>query len=203
MPKLLLATNNPAKAREYRSLLKDAGYELVTPSEVGINSSVAETGSSLRENARLKATALAARSGLLTLADDSGLFVDALGGQPGVLSARYAGAQATDRERLDYLLNKLKGVPWEKRTAQFRCVIAITTPGGRVDFYQGQCSGYISLAPRGEGGFGYDPIFYLPRRGKTMAELPPAVKNGLSHRGRAAGKAVKALRRLRHQQAAW
>jgi XTP/dITP diphosphohydrolase len=202
MPKLLLATNNPAKAREYRSLLKDAGYELVTPSEVGINLSVAETGSTLRENARLKATALAAKSGLLTLADDSGLFVDALGGQPGVLSARYAGAQATDRERLDYLLNKLKDVPGEKRTAQFRCVIAITTPGGRVDFYQGQCSGYISLTPSGEGGFGYDPVFYLPRLGKTMAELPPEVKDSLSHRSRAAGKAAKALRRLRNQQAA-
>lgn len=203
MPKLLLATNNPAKAREYRSLLKDAGYELVTPAEVGINSSVAETGSTLKENARLKATALAAKSGLLTLADDSGLFVDALGGQPGVLSARYAGAQATDRERLDYLLNKLKDVPGEKRSAQFRCVIAITTPGGRVDFYQGQCSGFISLSPRGEGGFGYDPVFYLPRRGKTMAELPPEVKDSLSHRGRAADKAAKALRRLRHQRAAW
>jgi XTP/dITP diphosphohydrolase len=201
MPRLLLATNNPAKVREYRSLLKDAGYQLVTPSEAGIHSSVAETGSSLRENARLKATALAAASGLLTLADDSGLFVDALGGQPGVLSARYAGAQATDRERLDYLLNKLKGVPGEKRTAQFRCVIAITTPGSPVDYYQGQCSGLISLAPAGEGGFGYDPVFYLPRRGKTMAELPPEVKNGLSHRGRAVSKAIEALRRLRNQQA--
>ena len=201
MPKLLLATNNPAKAREYRSLLKDAGYELVTPSEVGINLSVAETGSTLRENARLKATALAARSGLLTLADDSGLFVDALGGQPGVLSARYAGAQATDRERLDYLLNKLKDVPREKRTAQFRCAIAITTPGGLVDYYQGQCSGVIALTPSGEGGFGYDPVFYLPQRGKTMAELPPGVKDSLSHRSRAAGKAAKALRRLRNQQA--
>jgi XTP/dITP diphosphohydrolase len=202
MPKLLLATNNPAKVREYRSLLKDAGYELMTPSELGINLSVAETGSTLRENARLKATALAAKSGLLTLADDSGLFVDALNGQPGVLSARYAGAQATDKERLDYLLSKLKDVPVEKRTAQFRCVIAITTPGGRVDFYQGQCSGLISLTPSGEGGFGYDPVFYLPRRGRTMAELPQEVKDSLSHRSRAAGKAVKALRRLRNQQAA-
>jgi XTP/dITP diphosphohydrolase len=202
VPKLLLATNNPAKAREYKSLLKDAGYELVTPSEVGINLSVAETGSTLRENARLKATALAAKSGLLTLADDSGLFVDALNGQPGVLSARYAGAQATDRERLDYLLGKLKDVPGEKRTAQFRCVIAITTPGGRVVFYQGHCSGFISLTPSGEGGFGYDPVFYLPRLDRTMAELPPAVKDSLSHRSQAAGKAVKALRRRRRQQAA-
>jgi XTP/dITP diphosphohydrolase len=202
MPKLLLATNNPAKVREYRSLLKDAGYELMTPSELGINLSVAETGSTLRENARLKATALAAKSGLLTLADDSGLFVDALNGQPGVLSARYAGAQATDKERLDYLLSKLKDVPVEKRTAQFRCVIAITTPGGRVDFYQGQCSGLISLTPSGEGGFGYDPVFYLPRRGRTMAELPQEVKDSLSHRSRAAGKAAKALRRRHQQQAA-
>jgi XTP/dITP diphosphohydrolase len=160
------------------------------------------TGSTLRENARLKATALAAKSGLLTLADDSGLFVDALNGQPGVLSARYAGAQATDKERLDYLLSKLKDVPVEKRTAQFRCVIAITTPGGRVDFYQGQCSGLISLTPSGEGGFGYDPVFYLPRRGRTMAELPQEVKDSLSHRSRAAGKAAKALRRRHQQQAA-
>jgi XTP/dITP diphosphohydrolase len=200
MPKLLLATNNPAKAREYRSLLKDTGYQLVTPSEVGIHSSVAETGSSLKKNALLKAITMAASSGLLALADDSGLFVDALGGQPGVLSARYAGTQSTDTERLDYLLNKLKGVPWEKRTAQFRCVIAITTPDGPVDFYQGQCSGFISLAPEGKSGFGYDPVFYLPRRGKTMAELPPDIKNGLSHRGRAARKAATALQRLQSQQ---
>ena len=118
-----------------------------------------------------------------------------------MLSARYAGVQATDRERLDYLLNKLKDVPREKRTAQFRCVIAITTPSGRVDFYPSQCSGLISLAPSGEGGFGYDPVFYLPRHGKTMAELPPGVKDSLSHRSRAAGKAAKALRRRRNQQA--
>ncbi|TES83733.1 MAG: XTP/dITP diphosphatase [Dehalococcoidia bacterium] len=194
MPKLLLATNNEGKAREYRSLLEGVPFELVTPAEVGISTEVAEVGKSFEENARLKATTLAAESGLLSLADDSGLEVKALGGEPGMLSARYAGEGASDEDRVSYLLTKLEGVPQERRTARFRCVIAIATPQGEVEFCSGECDGVIAFAPSGEGGFGYDPIFYLPEMGKTMAELSSETKNRISHRGRAAEKARQLLK---------
>lgn len=200
MAKLLLATGNQAKLKELRSLLRDLPYELVTLPEVGISIKVDESGNSLEENARLKATIFADKSQLLTLADDSGLEVDALGGQPGVLSARYAGENASDSERIDYLLSRLKDVPWEKRSARFRCVIAIATPDGQVEFSSGACRGIITLKPRGEQGFGYDPVFYLPRLGKTMAELPLEVKNQLSHRGKAARKAYRVLERLKERE---
>ena len=194
--KLLLATNNEAKVGEYRDLLRDLAFELVTSAELGINIIVNEAGESLEENARLKATASAARSQLLALADDSGLEVDALGGEPGWLSARYAGEKASDRDRIGYLLAKLEGMPWERRSARFRCVIAIATPGGKVGFCSGECLGIITFEPRGEGGFGYDPIFYLPELGRTMAELTPEIKNQVSHRGRAARKVPQLLKRL-------
>ena len=194
--KLLLATNNEAKVGEYRDLLRDLAFELVTSAELGINIIVNEAGESLEENARLKATASAARSQLLALADDSGLEVDALGGEPGWLSARYAGEKASDRDRIGYLLAKLEGVPWERRSARFRCVIAIATPGGKVGFCSGECLGIITFEPRGEGGFGYDPIFYLPELGRTMAELTPEIKNQVSHRGQAARKVPQLLKRL-------
>ena len=167
-PKLLLATNNQDKVGEYKSLLHDLPLELVTLSEQGITTEVEEVGESLEENARLKATVLAARSQLLALADDSGLEVDALGDEPGRLSARYAGEGASDRDRVNYLLSRLKGVPWEQRSARFRCVIAIATPEGEVEFCSGECRGFITLEPRGEQGFGYDPVFYLPELGETM-----------------------------------
>jgi len=194
MPKLLLATNNKGKAREYKNLLSGVPFELVTPAEVGISTEVAEVGKSFEENARLKATTLARESGLLALADDSGLEVDALGGEPGTLSARYAGEGASDEDRANYLLTKLEGVPQEKRTARFRCVIAIATPEGDVELCSGECDGFIALEPRGEGGFGYDPVFYLPELGKTMAELTLETKNKISHRGRAAQKASQLLK---------
>ncbi len=196
MPKLLLATNNPGKAREYKSLLSGVPFELVTPAEVGISAEVEEKGKTFEENARLKATALAAESGLLTLADDSGLEVDALGGEPGTLSARYAGKNASDADRVNYLLAKMQGVPQEKRQARFRCVIAIATPQGEVELCSGECEGFIALKPKGNRGFGYDPIFYLPELGKTMAELSPDEKNKVSHRGRAAERARELLKRL-------
>ena len=199
-PKLLLATNNQAKVREYKSLLQDLPCELVTLAEQGINISVSEVGESLEENARLKATVLAAESQLIALADDSGLEVDALGGEPGRLSARYAGEGASDRDRINYLLTRLEGVPEEKRSARFRCVIAIATPDGKVALCSGECQGFITLAPRGEQGFGYDPIFYLPELGKTMAELPLQLKNQVSHRGRAARQVSQALEKLKEQK---
>jgi len=193
-PKLLLGTNNQAKVREYRSLLPDLDHKLVTLSENGISVEVEEVGDSLEENARLKATIIAAKSRLLTLADDSGLEVDALGGEPGKLSARYAGENASDAERIAYLLKRMNGVPQEKRTARFRCVIALATPEGKVKLCSGECPGLITLEPRGEHGFGYDPIFYLPELGKTMAELPLEQKNKISHRGRAAREAARVLK---------
>ncbi len=194
--KLLLATNNKAKLREYRSLLKALPFELVTLSERGITRVVREVGGSLEENAELKALSLAAESQLVALADDSGLEVDVLGGEPGPLSARYAGEGASDKERIDYLMARLTGVPWDKRSACFRCVIAIATPEGRVELCSGECWGLITFEPRGEEGFGYDPIFYLPRLNKTMAELSLEVKNSVSHRGEAARKVPSVLARL-------
>jgi XTP/dITP diphosphohydrolase len=195
MPKLLLATNNKGKVREYKHMLKDLPFELVSLAELGINTEVDEVGESLEENARLKATVLSRESQLLTLADDSGLEVDVLGGEPGRLSARYAGEGASDRDRVSYLLSRLKDVPPEKRAARFRCVIAIAQPDGEVELCSGECQGVIALEPRGKGGFGYDPIFYLPELGKTMAELSLEEKNRVSHRGRAAREAIKLLRR--------
>ena len=196
LPKLLLATNNAGKVKEYRSLLQGIPFELVTPKEMGNTMDVAETGATYRENARLKACSLAAQSGLLTLADDSGIEVDALNGEPGVVSARYAGENASNAERVDHLLSELKDVPKEKRTARFYCLIAIAQPNGTVQFCDGECKGTIAFKPSGERGFGYDPIFYLPEWGKTMAELPVEVKNQISHRGTAAQKAKLLLQKM-------
>ena len=182
--------------REYKSLLQSLPFDLVTLAELGVTTIVDEVGESLEENARLKATTLATQSRLLALADDSGLEVDAMGGEPGRLSARYAGEGASDRDRVDYLLARLEEVPWEKRSACFKCVIAIATPDGEVELCSGECHGVITFEPRGEGGFGYDPIFYLPELGKTMAELPLEAKNQVSHRGKAARKAYSVLQRL-------
>ena len=195
--KLLLATNNQAKVREYKSLLQNLPFELVTLIDLGITTIVDETGESMEENARLKASSLADESKLLALADDSGLEVDALGGEPGQLSARYAGEGASDRERINYLLKRLEGVPWEKRSARFRCVIAITTPDGKVELCSGECLGLVTLEPKGKHGFGYDPVFYLPELDKTMAELPLKVKNRVSHRGQAARKACPVMEGLK------
>ena len=181
--------------REYKSLLQKLPFELVTLADQGINTIVSEEGESFQENARLKATVLAAESQLLALADDSGLEVDALGGEPGRLSARYAGEGASDRDRVNYLLSRLRNVPWEKRSACFKCVIAVATPDGEVELCSGECPGIITFEPRGKQGFGYDPVFYLPELGKTMAELPLEIKNQLSHRGQAARKVYQVLKK--------
>ena len=196
MPKLLLASSNPGKIREYRLLLDDLGYQIVTLSEEGITEAVTERGDSYEQNAGMKAAAYAKLSRLITLADDSGLEVDALNGEPGVHSARFGGENATDADRAAKLLARLSGVPQDKRTAHFKCVIAIATPEGRLAFCQGECRGVIALEAKGENGFGYDPVFYLPELGKTMAELPLEEKNKLSHRGEAAQKAGKILAKL-------
>jgi XTP/dITP diphosphohydrolase len=192
--KLLLATNNQGKVREYKNLLKGIPFELVTMAEQGIATEVDEVGKSMEENAGLKARTLAAESRLLALADDSGLEVDALGGEPGSLSHRYAGENASDADRIEYLLSRLKDVPREKRAARFRCVIAIAEPGGGMRYCSGECPGIIALEPRGEQGFGYDPVFYLPEFDRTMAEIPLETKNRISHRAVAAAKARDLLK---------
>lgn len=196
MPKLLLATSNPGKVREYRILLDGLGYEITTLAEQGIAEVITESGNSYEQNARLKAMAYAKLSQLTALADDSGLEVDALNGEPGIKSARFAGKAAADAEKLSLLLAKLDGVPWERRTAHFKCVIGIATPEGQCQICCGECPGIIALKPRGENGFGYDPIFFLPELGRTMAELPLETKNQISHRARASHKARQILQQL-------
>jgi XTP/dITP diphosphohydrolase len=192
-PELLLATNNKGKLEELRVLLEGAPVDLVSPAQIGLKLDINESGKTYAANARLKALAFAQASGLLTLADDSGLEVDALGGAPGVLSSRYAGLGASDKKRVAFLLSKIEDVPWEKRTAQFRCVMAIATPDGEIKTSSGTCKGIITLFPQGDNGFGYDPIFYVPEFKKTMAELPPEIKNHISHRAKAAAGARKIL----------
>ncbi len=194
--KLLVATTNPGKLREYQELLKGVPFLLTTPPQEDLQEEVAETGITFEENALIKARHYARASGILALADDSGLEVDALGGEPGVLSSRYAGPKATDPERVAFLLAKLKGVPWEQRTARFRCVIALVWPSGTEETVDGSYLGYIAREPRGANGFGYDPVFYVPELGKTFAELDPTAKNRLSHRALAARKATERLRGL-------
>jgi len=193
--KLLLATNNQGKVREYKSLLKDIPLELVSMAEQDITTVVDEVGDTMEENAGLKARSLAAESRLLTLADDSGLEVDALGGEPGILSARYAGENASDSDRVKYLLSRMENIPWEKRSARFRCIIALAEPEGEVEYFSGECRGIIAFEPCGGQGFGYDPVFFLPELGKTMAELSPEIKNSISHRARAAEKAGELLKK--------
>jgi len=196
MPKLLLATSNPGKIREYRFLLDGLGYKITTLAEQGIAKVVAESGNNYEQNARLKAITYAKLSQLLALADDSGLEVDALNGEPGAKSARFAGEAATDADRVSLLLAKLNGVPWERRTARFKCVIVIATPEGQSKVCYGECQGTIALEAKGENGFGYDPIFFLPEIGKTMAELPLEMKNQISHRAQASQKARQVLQQL-------
>ena len=187
---ILVASRNPGKLREYKDLLADltAADEPITwllLTDAGIDSEVAETGDTFEANARLKATTYARQSGLLTLADDSGLEVDALDGEPGVRSARYGGPQATDEDRYRKLLRALDSVPADKRSARFKCVVAVSTSEGTTITAEGTCEGRIAFEPRGTHGFGYDPVFYFPERGQTMAELTPDVKNQISHRAHA------------------
>lgn len=190
---LLLATTNKGKIAEYRQLLDGLDLDIVTPDQQGLEVEVEEGEISLDENARIKAQAYARASGLLSLADDSGLWVDALDGEPGVYSARYAGENAGDAERVRYLLSKMKDSKPEERTARFKCSIAIARPDGNVELSHGECEGTITTEPRGKGGFGYDPVFYVPEYNKTMAELTPEEKNTISHRARAARQARNAL----------
>jgi XTP/dITP diphosphohydrolase len=194
MHSLLLATNNPGKLAELRALLRDFNLQVVTPEEAGLRLHVEEDGNTYVENASKKAAEFSRESGLTALADDSGLEVDALGGEPGLRSARYlSGPEATDADRRAYLLQKLVGKPrpW---LARFRAAVAIASPGNRVRHAEGACAGEIIPDERGDGGFGYDRIFVVQGTGLTMAELPMEQKNRISHRARAVMNASRILR---------
>jgi XTP/dITP diphosphohydrolase len=181
---LLIATNNPGKLLEFRALLAGLDAQLASPATLGLSQPVAETGTTYAENARLKAETLARLAGVPTLGDDSGLEVAALGGRPGLHSARYAGPGATDADRRRKLMDELRHVP-APRPARFVAVVAVAAPGLPTREFEGVVEGEVILEERGQGGFGYDPLFFLPDYQATMAELPEGVKNRLSHRGRA------------------
>lgn len=181
--KFLLASNNEKKLRELRAILAQLGHEAVSLRQAGIVSDPEETGESFEENALIKARCACALSGLPAVADDSGLAVDALDGAPGVRSARYC--PGSDADRVAFLLKNMETVPDGKRAARFVSCVACVFPGGKEFVVRGQCEGTILRVPRGEGGFGYDPVFYCPEEGVSFAELSPERKNAISHRGRA------------------
>jgi XTP/dITP diphosphohydrolase len=200
MMKLLLATNNKHKIREFEQIFAGLSFEITYPAREGLNLEPEETGSTFAENAIIKARAFAEASGLLTLADDSGLEVDALNGEPGVYSARYGGTAKDDHlGRCRLVLNKLAAldIPDEARTARFRCVIAIVSPEGKIELAEGIIEGRIAYAPVGENGFGYDPIFLVPELNQTTAQLSPVDKNKISHRAQAARAAIPLLQKLK------
>ena len=200
MPRLLIATNNPGKVAEFRRLLDGCGWELVTPAQLDLKLPDDEPGETYEENAKIKALNGARASGLPALADDSGLEIDALDGGPGARSARFLGEDAAYEERFARILGEMAGLPSEKRWARFRCVIAVAEPGSEaVKLCHGEVQGLIVFEPRGEQGFGYDPIFYLPQHARTMAELPSRMKDLISHRGRAAMRARPLLKEMLHE----
>ncbi len=191
---MLIATHNRGKIREYRELLRELCSQLVGLDDVGITEQAEETGDSFAENALAKARAYAQLSGHVTLADDSGLEVDALCKRPGVYSARYGGPGLTDEQRYLKLLTELEDLGAADRRARFRCAIAVAWPDGRCALTTGSCEGEIASEPLGANGFGYDPVFYIPEYQRTMAELPETIKNRISHRARAARAMVELLR---------
>ena len=195
MPTLLIATTNQNKLREYAAIFASVPIELRSLRDLGIDDDVEEIGATFAENARLKAEFYRTRSGLCTLADDSGLEVHALGGAPGVFSHRYAGPDATDADRNALLLKNLAGVPLHARLARFVCAIALAQPDGVVEHVEGLLPGVIELAPRGSNGFSYDPLFYLLDENATLAELSSERKNQISHRALAAQAARVVLER--------
>ena len=194
--RLLVATGNPGKVLELAELLRGVPYTLVSLRDLGLPTEIEEPADTFEGNAVIKAETYARMSGLLTMADDSGLEVDALDGAPGVHSKRFAGDDASDDDRTALVLQRLGQMPWERRTARYRCVLALAAPGEATVTCEGVCSGIIEYGPRGDGGFGYDPVFYLPEFGKTVAELSLEEKNRVSHRARAASKAAGLLKEI-------
>ena len=193
---IILATHNEGKLREIRDLLNGLDVEILSLKDIPQAPVIQETGSSFRENALLKAETIASFTNKLTIADDSGLEVDALDGKPGIYSARFAGENAKDDENNQELLNRMRGVPIEKRGAVFKCAIAIVDPEGKEEIVEGKCSGIIQFEEKGTFGFGYDPLFFVPEYGKTFAELTPEMKNTISHRAQAIKKLRKVLKKI-------
>ena len=191
---LVLATTNPDKQEELVSLLCDLGYTIRTMDEFDSVPRVIEDGETCQANAMKKATALARHTGMLALADDTGLEVEALGGRPGVYAARYAGEEATYEDNWRKLLRELEGVPADKRVARFRTAVAIAEPSSQVEVVEGVLDGRITESPSGAQGFGYDPVFLVPELGKTLAQLTLEQKNKISHRARALAKAKEVLK---------
>lgn len=192
--RFVLASNNARKLEELRQILSQMGHEVLSQREAGLNLTVEETGTTFEENARLKARGASDALGLPVIADDSGLMVDALDGAPGVYSARYGGEGLDDRGRNALLLKNMEGK--ENRSAWFVCCICCRFPDGREITARGECPGQILEGPRGKDGFGYDPVFYMPEYGKTMAEMTPVEKNAVSHRGRALERLAAELRKI-------
>lgn len=180
--KIIAATKNKNKLREFGEILK--GFEIISQDEAGVDIDVEETGTTFEENSLLKARAIFEATGITAIADDSGLCVDALGGEPGVYSARYGGEGYDDEGRVQLLLKNMKEIPEEKRTARFVCAITMVGKEGIITA-RGECKGRIDYSPKGENGFGYDPVFFVEKYEKTMAEISPEEKNLISHRGKA------------------
>jgi XTP/dITP diphosphohydrolase len=193
MKQVLIATQNLGKARDFEALLHPRGYEVLTLQDVAKDMDIEETGTTFEENAILKAEAAAEALGMPVIADDSGLEIDALNGEPGVYSARYAGEPKNDDANIDKVLEKLSGIPENERTARFRCVLAVAAPNQKTATFSGSCEGEILNERRGENGFGYDPIFWVPSEGRAMAELKPEEKAAISHRGNALQKLNQAM----------
>lgn len=197
--RLILATSNKGKLKEVKEILPE--YDIVTMGEMGINEDIEENGTTFEENAYIKAKFIADRLNAVTIADDSGLEVDYLDGAPGIYSARFAGEGATDKDRNQKLLSLLKDVPFEKRTARYVCAIAIVFPDGEKHIFKQTCEGYILDEEVGNGGFGYDPLFYFPEFKTTLANVPLDVKNTVSHRSKALEELKKFLAERKSKEA--
>ena len=193
--KIIFATGNEGKMKEVRMLLEDFNLPVLSLKDAGITADIVENGTTFEENAVIKATEIMKLTGALVLADDSGLEIDYLNKEPGIYSARYMGEDTSYRIKNQNLIDRLEGVPDDKRTARFVCAIAAAFPNGEVCTAIGTIEGIIGYEERGENGFGYDPIFFLPEYGKTTAELPLEIKNQLSHRGNALRKMKEELKR--------
>jgi len=196
MKTIVLATNNASKVKELNAILatnSNSGFKVLSLKDCGFNSDIEENADTFEGNAYIKARTVAEFTGLAVVADDSGLEVDALNGAPGVFSARYAGEGATSGQLIEKLLTEMKGVPMGERTARFTTVMCAVLPTGKVLTARGECHGIITETPMGDGGFGYDPVFYYPPANKTFAELTAEEKNGISHRAIAVKKLINTL----------
>lgn len=196
MKQVIIATQNLGKAKDFEALFRPFGYEVLTLRDIAEDIDVEETGTTFEENAILKAETVAKLLNKAVIADDSGLEIDALNGEPGVYSARYAGGEKSDSANIEKVLEKMAGIPEERRHARFRCVLAIAVPGKETKTFSGTCEGYIIEASRGANGFGYDPVFWVPAEGRTLAEMQPQEKAAISHRGNAMREMQQSLSKL-------